>query len=44
MVGFKNKAIHEYQRTEINIIKDIIEYRLNDPLKFTDIILELESK
>ena len=43
MVGFRNKAIHEYQRMEINIIKDIIEKRLNDLLKFTDIILELES-
>lgn len=41
MVGFRNKAIHEYQGLEIKIVIDIINTKLDDLITFTEIIQDL---
>lgn len=40
MVGFRNILVHEYQRIDIQLMIDVIENRLDDLLKFTDLILK----
>lgn len=39
MVGFRNLAIHEYQEIDIEIVKAIIEKKLDQLLKFGEIII-----
>ena len=40
MVHFRNTVIHEYQRTDMNIVRTIIVSDLNDLLHFGDRIME----
>ena len=41
MIGFRNIAIHNYQRLNLKIIQAIIEKDLKDLLCFTDVILKI---
>ena len=41
MIGFRNIAIHNYQRLNLKIIQAIIEKDLKDLLYFTDVILKI---
>ena len=41
MIGFRNIAIHNYQRLNLKIIRAIIEKDLKDLLSFTDVILKI---
>lgn len=41
MIGFKNIAIHNYQRLNLKIIQAIIEKDLKNLLYFTDVILKI---
>jgi uncharacterized protein YutE (UPF0331/DUF86 family) len=41
MVGFRNIAIHEYEKINLEIVKNIIEHLLEDFLKFTKIALQI---
>lgn len=38
MVGFRNIAVHDYQKLNLEIVKSIIEKNLDDIKKFADII------
>ncbi|MCK5767426.1 MAG: DUF86 domain-containing protein [Candidatus Atribacteria bacterium] len=40
MIGFKNIAIHNYQKINLKIIQAIVEKDLEDLLHFTDVILK----
>ena len=40
MIGFRNIAIHNYQKINLKIIQAIIEKDLEDLLHFTDVILK----
>ncbi|CAB1275799.1 type VII toxin-antitoxin system HepT family RNase toxin [Candidatus Nitrosacidococcus tergens] len=44
MVGFRNIAVHQYEKLNLLIIHYIIENNLNDFLKFTQIILKQAKK
>ena len=39
MVGFRNILVHDYRELDLNIMKDVIEYRLDDLIRFTNDIL-----
>ena len=39
MVGFRNVAVHDYQRLNIEIVKAILTERLGDFLEFTRIVI-----
>lgn len=39
MIGFRNIAVHNYQKVNLNIIQEIIEKHLSDLKEFTRIIL-----
>ena len=41
MIGFRNIAIHNYQRLNLKIIQAIIEKNLKDLLSFTDVVLKI---
>lgn len=41
MVGFRNIAIHNYQKLNIKIIQAIIEKHLKDLVSFSEIIFNL---
>ena len=41
MVGFRNIAVHDYQKLNINIIQQIIERHLDDLKRFAEVILRL---
>lgn len=43
MVGFRNVAIHEYDKLNLDIVKAIITQRLDDVLKFGQTLLRLEA-
>lgn len=36
MVGFRNVAVHDYQKLNLDIVRHIIEDRLGDFLKFSE--------
>ena len=40
MVGFRNTAIHQYQGLNLEIVKSVIVYGLDDLLDFTQSIIE----
>jgi len=40
MIGFRNIAIHNYQKINLKIIQAIVEKDLEDLLHFTDVILK----
>ncbi|CAH9018335.1 hypothetical protein NURINAE_00866 [Candidatus Nitrosacidococcus sp. I8] len=44
MVGFRNIAAHQYEKLNLLIIRHIVENRLNDFLKFTQIVLQQTKK
>jgi uncharacterized protein YutE (UPF0331/DUF86 family) len=39
MVGFRNVAIHDYRRLDLDIVKSIVTSRLDDFLAFTSTLL-----
>lgn len=41
MIGFRNIAIHNYQKLNIKIVQAIIEKHLKDLIDFTEIVLNL---
>ncbi|HEX6922364.1 MAG TPA: DUF86 domain-containing protein [Bacillales bacterium] len=42
MVGFRNVAVHDYQKINLSIVQQIIEKHLDDLKKFGQIILKLQ--
>ena len=42
MVGFRNIAVHEYQRLNMNIMKTVIEEHLGDLRVFGQTVLALQ--
>jgi uncharacterized protein YutE (UPF0331/DUF86 family) len=43
MVGFRNVLVHEYQKMDLSIMKDVIAHHLLDPLDFADLALKAMS-
>lgn len=43
MVHFRNTVIHQYQQTDMSIVKAIIVSDLNDLIRFGDRIMELSN-
>ena len=44
MVGFRNILVHNYRELDLNIMKDVIQNRLNDLIGFTiDVLTYLRS-
>jgi len=41
MIGFRNIAIHNYQKLNLKIIQAIMEKDLKDLLSFTDVVLKI---
>jgi uncharacterized protein YutE (UPF0331/DUF86 family) len=39
MVGFRNVLVHDYRELDLKIMKDVIEHRLDDLIRFTNDIL-----
>ena len=39
MVVFRNIAVHVYQKLKLEVVVDVIQYRLDDLLQFADIVL-----
>ena len=39
MVGFRNVAVHDYQRLNLEIVRSIVHERLDDFLAFTTLLL-----
>ena len=42
MVGFRNVLIHDYRELDIEVMKDVIEHRLDDLVVFTVCVMEIE--
>jgi uncharacterized protein YutE (UPF0331/DUF86 family) len=42
MVGFRNVLIHDYRELDIEVMKDVIEHRLDDLVAFTVRVMEIE--
>lgn len=40
MVGFRNIAIHEYQRLNLDVVKAIVDHRLDDFRNFASVVLK----
>lgn len=43
MVGFRNVAVHEYDKLNLDIVKAIITQRLDEFLKFSRLVLRQEA-
>lgn len=41
MVGFRNIAVHDYQKMNLDILQQIIETHLEDLFNFAQIMLEM---
>lgn len=41
MVGFRNIAVHEYQKLDIAIVKHVVTFRLDDFLAFAGLLVRL---
>ena len=41
MVGFRNIAVHDYRKLNLEIVRNIIQKRLPDFREFSKIVLEL---
>lgn len=39
MVGFRNVAVHDYQKLSLDVVRSIIRERLDDFLEFTRVLL-----
>ena len=44
MVGFRNVAVHDYQRLNLNIVRQILVEHLDDFLEFTRVLLRDDEK
>ncbi|HAO22802.1 MAG: toxin-antitoxin antitoxin component [Desulfobacteraceae bacterium IS3] len=44
MTGFRNIAVHTYQRLNVSVVIEIIAVGLNDFLEFTDAVAEFVNK
>ncbi|MGM0410797.1 MAG: type VII toxin-antitoxin system HepT family RNase toxin [Bacillota bacterium] len=44
MVGFRNLAVHEYQKINLKIVKSIIEKELDEIERFTEVIKDRVKK
>jgi uncharacterized protein YutE (UPF0331/DUF86 family) len=44
MTGFRNIAVHDYQRIDLNILKSIIENNIDDFKKLIEAVLEYLKK
>ncbi|WP_045218088.1 type VII toxin-antitoxin system HepT family RNase toxin [Desulfonatronum thioautotrophicum] len=40
MVGFRNVLVHDYQNLDLNVIQDVLEYKLDDFIEFTVRVME----
>lgn len=40
MVGFRNTLVHQYQELDIQLMKNVIEKRLDDLIDFTNFIIK----
>ena len=38
-MGFRNTLIHQYQRRDLDIMVEIVEHRLDEPMEFANIAL-----
>jgi len=43
MVGFRNVAVHEYDKLNLDIVKALITHRLDEFLKFGQLVLRQEA-
>ncbi len=43
MIGFRNISIHEYEKLNTNIVVVVVEEKLEDLLRFADVILEKQK-
>ena len=43
MTSFRNVIIHEYQKTDIKILRAVLEKGLDDLVRFTEIVLTMSS-
>lgn len=43
MVGFRNVAVHEYQKLNLDIVQSIVEEHLSDFTQFTELVLRTEG-
>jgi uncharacterized protein YutE (UPF0331/DUF86 family) len=41
MVGFRNIAVHDYQKLNLQIVQNIIDRHLKDLARFIEIILKI---
>ena len=39
MVGFRNVAVHDYQRLNLDIVRSIVRERLDDFIEFARVVL-----
>ena len=44
MVGFRNIAVHDYQKLNLKIVQSIIENNLHDVKSFAEIMKEVKKK
>ncbi|MCG8555731.1 MAG: DUF86 domain-containing protein [Proteobacteria bacterium] len=44
MVGFRNIAVHDYRKLDLDIVQAIIDKKLDDLLEFTRLTLEREAQ
>jgi uncharacterized protein YutE (UPF0331/DUF86 family) len=42
MVGFRNVAVHDYQKLNLDVVRSILVERLDDFLEFTRLLLQQE--
>ena len=44
MVSFRNTVVHDYQRTNLDIVKSVVNSELNDLILFGDCIMKFEKE
>lgn len=44
MVGFRNIAVHDYQRLDIEVVRSIVHERLGDLAAFAALLIELATR
>jgi len=44
MVGFRNIAVHDYQKVNLKIVQAIVENEIDDILEFSQVILDTSYK
>jgi len=44
MVGFRNVAVHDYQKLNLDIVRHILVERLDDFLEFTRVLLRDDDR